>query len=418
MSTGVCCLVTSALSEPEHPARRPAERELRLARSSVAITFFVYGCVLATWVSRLPGVKHNLRLDSAELGLALAGAPAGLILAMRSVPYLVDRWTSAVVTRAAALAVCICLPLLSVAWDLVSLLGFLLLFGLTLGTLDITMNTQGVAVERAYGRPIMSGLHGVYSLGVLAGALCGSIAAHAGATPGTHFLIAAVSLAGLVLAGTRWLLGRKADVATATSGGDAAQGPPARRHAARWFLLGVGLVAFCSLFAEGAVDDWSGVYLHEVQRASFGVAPLGAAACGAGMTVGRLCGDRVIARYGRTSTLWRTSVVASSGMTLAVLAPTLGLAIAGYGILGLGVATIVPIAFTLAGNTQGVAPALALSRVTTLGYAGLFGSPTIIGLLAHGVGLAVALSIPAVLLLMVVPLSAIIGRRRLSADPL
>lgn len=387
-------------------------RELRLARYSVAITFFIYGCVLATWVSRLPGVKHNLRLDSAELGLALAGSPMGLILAMRTVPYLVDRWTSAVVTRAAAIAVCVCLPLLSVAWDLVSLLGLLVLFGLTLGTLDITMNTQGVAVERAYGRPIMSGLHGVYSLGVLVGALCGSIAAHAGATLGTHFLIAAACLAGLALAGTRWLLGRMADVATEASSGAAAQDPSAQRHAARWLLLSVGLVAFCSLFAEGAVDDWSGVYLHEVQRASFGVAPLGAAACGAGMTVGRLCGDRVIARYGRTSTLWRTCLVASAGMSLAVLAPTLGLAIAGYGILGLGVATIVPIAFTLAGNTDGVPPALALSRVTTLGYAGLFGSPTIIGLLAHGVGLAVALSLPAILLLLVVPLSRIIARRR------
>ncbi len=410
--------MTSTLSEPEHPARRRAGRELRRARWSVAITFFIYGCVLATWVSRLPGVKHNLRLDSAELGLALAGSPLGLMLAMRTVPYLVDRWTSAVVARAAAIATCVCLALLSVAWDLVSLLGLLLLLGLTMGTLDITMNTQGVAVERAYRRPVMSGLHGVYSLGVLVGALCGATAAHAGATPGTHFLIAAACLAGLVLAGTRWLLGRIADVATAASGGAATQDPPAHRQAARWFLLSVGLVAFCSLFAEGAVDDWSGVYLHEVQGASFAVAPLGAAACGAGMTVGRLCGDRVIARYGRTSTLWRTSLVASAGMGLAVLAPTLGVAIAGYGILGLGVATIVPIAFTLAGNTDGVAPALALSRVTTLGYMGLFGSPTMIGLLAHGAGLGLALSLPAALLLVIVPLSQSIGRRGQSADPL
>ncbi|MGB9183273.1 MAG: MFS transporter [Solirubrobacteraceae bacterium] len=408
--------LTSALSEPEHPARGPGARELRLARWSVAITFFIYGCVLATWVSRLPGVKHNLRLDSAELGLALAGSPVGLILAMRTVPYFVDRWTSAAVIRAAVIALCSCLALLSLAWNLVSLLALLLLFGFTLGTLDITMNTQGVAVERAYRRPVMSGLHGVYSLGVLVGALCGSIAAHAGATPVTHFLIAAACLAGLGLAGTRWLLGQMADVAAAATSPEAAEDPPAPGHATRWLLLSVGLVAFCSLFAEGAVDDWSGVYLHEVKGASFGVAPLGAAACGAGMTVGRLCGDRIIARYGRTSTLWRTALVASAGMGLAVLAPTLGLALVGYGILGLGVATIVPIAFTLAGNTDGVAPALALSRVTTLGYAGLFGSPTIIGLLAHGVGLAVALGVPTGLLLLVVPLSQIIARRRPGAD--
>jgi fucose permease len=147
------------------------------------------------------------------------------------------------------------------------------------------------------------------------------------------------------------------------------------------------------------------VYLHEEQGASLGIAPLGAAACGAGMAVGRFAGDAVIARYGRPATLWRASLVAGAGMTLAVLAPTPGVAIAGYGVLGLGVATIVPIAFTLAGNTTGVPPAWAISRVTTLGYAGLFSSPPVIGLVARSTGLAVALAIPAVLLLLVCPFS-------------
>ena len=134
--------------------------------------------------------------------------------------------------------------------------------------------------------------------------------------------------------------------------------------------------------------------------------------CAAGMTVGRLAGDRFIVRYGRRSMLWRTALVAMAGMSLAVVAPTLGLAIAGYAILGLGVATIVPMTFTLAGNVAGVSPAAALSRVTTLGYAGLFGSPTVIGLLAHAVGLGVALWLPAVLLMLIVPLSAMVNAPR------
>ena len=132
------------------------------------------------------------------------------------------------------------------------------------------------------------------------------------------------------------------------------------------------MIAFCCLFAEGAVDDWSGVYLHEEQGASLAVAPLGAAACGIGMALGRFGGDAVIARLGRPATLSRASLIAGAGMSLAVLAPSPGIAIAGYGVLGLGVATIVPIAFTLAGTKEGVPPAWGISRVTTLGYAGLF----------------------------------------------
>jgi fucose permease len=129
------------------------------------------------------------------------------------------------------------------------------------------------------------------------------------------------------------------------------------------------------------------------------------------MAAGRFGGDAVIARYDRPATLLWASLIAGSGMVLAVLAPTPGVAIAGYGILGLGVATIVPIAFTLAGNTPGVPPAWAISRVTTLGYAGLFSSPPVVGLVAQATGLAVALAIPAALLVLVAPLSRVTRRR-------
>ena len=172
------------------------------------------------------------------------------------------------------------------------------------------------------------------------------------------------------------------------------------------------MIAFCCLFAEGAVDDWSGVYLYEEQGASLGLAPLAAAACGLGMAIGRFGGDAVIARLGRAATLTWASLVAGTGMTLAVLAPDPGVAIVAYGILGLGVATIVPIAFTLAGNAPGVPPAWGISRVTTLGYAGLFSSPPVIGFVAQATSLAVALAIPAALLLLVAPLSRVVRAYR------
>ena len=375
---------------------------LRSARRGVAIVFLVYGGVLATWVSRIPLIKRELGLDTAELSLALLGSPLGLILAMRFVSAFVGAWSSAAVVRFGILAACAAMVLPALAWNLGSLAVALLLQGLSLGTLDIAMNTQGVAIERGYARPIMSGIHGMYSVGVLVGALVGALAAGAGVDPVLHFAVAAVGLALLGSLGARRLLDAGADAAAERAG----EGAPLRlaRHPS---LIALGVIAFCCLFAEGAVDDWSGVHLYEEQGASLGLAPLAAAACGTGMAIGRFAGDAVIARFGRPATLWRAALVVGAGMTLAVLAPTPAVAIAAYGVLGLGVATIVPIAFTLAGNTPGVPPAWAISRVTTLGYAGLFSSPPVIGLVAQGTGLAVALAIPAVLLLAVAPLSRV-----------
>jgi fucose permease len=384
--------------------------EQRRARRGVTLVFFVYGAVLATWVSRIPLIKQSLGLDTAQLSLALLGSPAGLIVATQLVSALVGRYTSATVTRWGVVAASAAMVLPSLAWNLGSLAAALFLLGMSLGSLDVAMNTQGVAIERGYARPIMSGIHGMYSVGVLAGALVGSLAAQAGVDPRIHFAVAAAVLAALGAAAAGALLGAEADAAADHDEAPAgARVPPRLAH--HRALIALGAIAFCCLFAEGAVDDWSGVYLHEGQGASLGLAPLGAAACGIGMAIGRFGGDAIIARYGRPATLWRAALIAGAGMTLAVLAPGPGVAIAGYAVLGLGVATIVPIAFTLGGTAEGVPPAWGISRVTMLGYAGVFSSPPAIGLVAQVTGLAAALAIPAVLLVLVAPLSRLTTRR-------
>jgi fucose permease len=377
------------------------------ARRGVTVVFFVFGALAATWVSRIPLIKDKLGLSAAELSLALLASPVGLLSAVLLVSTLVGRFTSGVVTRWAVLAAAIAVVLPAFAWSLGSLAAALLAFGLTMGTLDTAMNTQAVAIERAYRKPIMSAIHGMFSVGMLFGAVVGAGAAHADVDPRLHFVAAAACLGALGIWQARSLLGPEADVPLRSADEDVAQGTARPRLADHPYLWVIGAIALCSLFAEGAVDDWSGVYLHEAQDASFAVAPLGTAACAIGMAVGRFCGDAVIARHGRQATLWRTSLVAAAGMTLAVVAPTPAVAIAGYGILGLGVATIVPIALTLAGNTNGVPPVWAVSRVTVIGYAGLFGSPPVIGLLAEATSLAAALIVSAVLLALVAPLSLV-----------
>jgi fucose permease len=382
------------------------------ARRGVTVVFFVFGALAATWVSRIPLIKDKLDLSAAELSLALLASPVGLLIATLLVSTLVGRWTSGVVTRCAVAAAAIAVVLPAFAWSLGSLAACLLLYGLAMGTLDTAMNTQAVAIERAYGKPIMSAIHGMFSIGMLAGAGAGALAAHADLGPRAHFAVAAACLAVLGEWAARSLLGPEADVPLQAEHADASASAARLRLADHPYLIIIGVIALCSLFAEGAVDDWSGVYLHEAQGASFAVAPLGTAACSIGMAVGRFCGDAVIARLGRQATIWRSSVVAAAGMTVAVVAPTPAVAIAGYAILGVGVATIVPIALTLAGSTSGVPPVWAVSRVTVIGYAGLFSGPPVIGLIAEGAGLATALVVPAVLLALVAPLSRVAQARQ------
>ena len=147
--------------------------------------------------------------------------------------------------------------------------------------------------------------------------------------------------------------------------------------------------------------------MHQVEHASYGLAPLGTAMIGVGMAIGRFAGDGVIARWGRAKTLFWASLVASGGIVLAVAGGSVPAALAGYAVFGLGVATIVPISFTVAGNVSGVAPAWGLSRVSTMAYVGQLASPAIIGLVAHATGLSWALAIPAMLLVVVAPLSRV-----------
>ena len=375
------------------------------ARYSAATCFFVYGAILATWVSRLPLIKQQIGLNTGQLGLALLASPLGLIGGMQVVPLIVRRCSSATTAQWAMVLSCGSMVLLATARSLAGLAALLVLFGANLGALDIAMNTQAVAIEREYGRPINSGFHGIYSIGVLVGSVLGSVAARFGAEPLVHFAVAGACMSALGAVGGRFLLGRDADVGATQPAVQNVNSPARVTTAVNRFLLAIGLIALGSFFTEGAIENWSGVYLHEVRHASFGLASLGLGAFGAGMAAGRLLGDRVIARYGRQETLWKSALLASIAMIAVLIAPSADAVIAGYVVVGLGVATIVPIAFTLTGNSGAVQPAAALARVTTVGYAGLFLSPSIIGLVAHEVGLTAALAIPAAVTLLVIPLS-------------
>jgi MFS family permease len=175
-------------------------------------------------------------------------------------------------------------------------------------------------------------------------------------------------------------------------------------------LVIAGLIAFCAYLAEGSVSDWSSVYLHSSQHASLAVAALAVSGFSAGQVIGRLVGDRIITRVGRIATIGCSALIGAAGMVLAIAARSPAVALIGYGVLGLGSATLVPTAFSIAGIAAGATPARALSRVTAMGYAGLFLGPVAIGLAAQAAGLAAALAIPASLLVLILPLSRTLRR--------
>jgi predicted MFS family arabinose efflux permease len=380
---------------------------------STAACFLACGCAYGTWASRLPAIKAGLGLDSAALGLALLWTPAGLIAATQATPYLVRGLTSAWTCRLGAAGLAVSLPAAALARNLPELAVALLAFGASFGCTDSAMNIQAAALNRGR-RPVMAGLHGIYSAGALAGALGGSLAAGEHARPLANFLLAGAAVGALGLAATPGLLGRDAD-RSRPAVREPGQPRAGQRRARYRAVLLIGIIACCSLFAEGSADDWGAVFLREVRHASYSVAALAPAAASAGMMIGRLCGDPLIARAGRRLILALAPVTAVAGMALALLAPEAALTVAGYAILGLGTAVIVPVCYGWAGGLPGAEPAWAISKVTSLGYAGLMSGPVVIGLTASRIGLAGALVIPAALLALILPAGRIADRQTAAA---
>ncbi|MGW3953772.1 MFS transporter [Streptomyces sp. NPDC004752] len=355
----------------------------------MAFVFICCGAVFADWVPRLPQIKHALELSDGQLGLVLVGTPVGTLCAVRLASWGIARWGNRRVLRGGAVMTAAALPLPALAWNLETLAAGLFLLGCVLGVTEVAMNAQGVAVERLTGQPVMSGLHGAYSVGGLLGALLGSAAAHLGIPPLTHLAAVAVAIGAAVWVTSGALL----DAEEPLSGTDTGAGQ------GRWTaaIVLLGAIALCSFVGEGAVENWSTVYLRDSLGASPGAAGLGYAGCMAAMTVVRLCGDRLVLRLGPVLVLRVGSLMAATALTAGIVLGGQEAAIAGFTLFGAGVALIAPVAFSAAGNLPGIPSAVAISRVTGIGYLAFVAGPPLIGFAADGIGLRKAMLIPAAL---------------------
>ncbi len=350
------------------------------ARLAVGAVFFANGAGMASWVPHVPAVQMGLGLRPSVLGLALLAMAVGALLGIPLSGYCTARWGSRTVVRLTALAFFVALPLPLMAPGLGALVAALFLLGASNGALDVSMNTQAVAVEHHWPRPILSSFHGLWSLGGLAGAGVASLALHAGLSPQAHVAAAALMLGAAALVACRGLLPR-------------ADGEQDATHFARptRALALLGTIAFFGLLTEGAVGDWSAVYLRSALGADAATAALGFAAFSGTMAAGRFAGDHLVARVGDAALVRAATGLGALAFGAALIVGRPVAVIAGCAALGLGLANLVPIVFRAASRVPGVPPSHGIAAVGTAGYAGFLAGPPVIGFVAEAVTIGGAL---------------------------
>ncbi|WP_063763869.1 MFS transporter [Actinoplanes subtropicus] len=385
-------------------------RALRRYRVAISALFGIAGAVLGAWTARMPAIQHHLQLSHSQLSIALLALAAGGLAGMRSAGRLVDRYGSAAVAIPTALILGPALAATAYVPSLPTLAAALLLLGSVHGLLNVSMNAAALTCQNAYQRPIMSGIHAWFSIGGALGAGAGAGCAHLQLScPATYTAIGAAITVIAALAARRLA----PPVQVVLSEPDPPAGARPSRHRGRILLLGA--LAACSLLCEGAIADWSSVYLDGIGATST-IAGAGYAAFAGAMTVGRLVGDRISARVKPVTLLRASGLLACAGMTTGLLTGTPAAAVAGYGLLGAGLAGIIPQIYTAAGTLDPDHPGSGLSRVAALGYAGFVVGPVLVGAAAMHVGLGQALLIlPALAGLIAVAAPAVRGPRHTPA---
>ena len=358
---------------------------------AVALSFFLNGVLVATWVSRIPAVQSRLGLTHGTLGLALLCLAFGAVLAMPVSGWLASRYGSHRITQFAALLCCTFLPLLALAPTAQILMLALFAFGAVHGGFDVAMNAQAVAVEERYRRPIMSSFHALWSLGGLVGAAIGSGIAAVGIHPFAHFSIAGLLFGGIACAVALPRLLHVSRTILPAAIEDKRTAAPFGLRSAK--LIALGAIAFCVMMGEGAMADWSAIFLRDSAGSPESLAAMGYAAFSIAMAIGRVYGDRLTERLGGTVLLRLSGIVAMVGLGAALVFPHPAVALAGFAAVGLGFATVVPVVFSAAGRTSAENPGGALAAVTTVGYFGFLVGPPTIGFIAECIGLRLALGV-------------------------
>lgn len=349
------------------------------ARRAIDLVFWASGLDMGVWASQIPRVKAGFSLSDSGLAAIVLSFAVGAILTMPLTGAIATRFGGVRAVVATGLAGAVALALLGAVASYPWLLAATLLTGAAIGGLDVAMNTQATVIERAWGGPIMSGIHGWFSLGGLAGAAAGGALTEASASFQAVLSLAAALDLVAIAAAARWLR-----VDGGPAGGPGFAWP-------RRAVLGIGLLCLLAFLFEGAVFDWTAVYMHEVAGASLGGASAGFAGFSLSMAATRFAGDAVVRRFGRVRILGGSAGLAAAGMALACAVPDPIVVTAALTLAGFGQGNVVPLLFGAAGRVPGVAPGAGIAMAATMGYGAFLLGPPAIGFLGDAVGLRLAL---------------------------
>lgn len=355
------------------------------------LTFLISGMSMGAWAPLVPYARQRAGIEDGELGLLLLCFGLGSMITMPLAGMLTASRGVRFSVRLGAVLICLTLPLLATLSSFTGLALVLAVFGVGVGMADVAMNVQGVIVERHHARPLMSGFHGLFSLGGILSAAVISGLLWIGASP-----LQAVMAIVLIVAMCVWRHGSR----ILPYGADQ-DGPLIARPSGT--ILAIGLLCFIAFLVEGAMLDWSAVFLtiaHQVEPAIAGVAY---AVFATTMAFGRFNGDRLQARFGGRRVLIWGSVMVLVGFLMAVLLSPWPLYLAGFAMIGLGLSNTVPVYCSIVGAQTAMPIGLAIATITTIGYSGILLGPALIGFAAHGSSLRIAfLGVAALVLVLLV----------------
>jgi len=369
-------------------------------KCAVRAFFFIGGFGAASWAPLVPFLKARLALGEDVLGMMLLCIGAGSLITMPLSGVMVRRFGGKKLLRTAALFYALLLLILCTVSNFWLCVAAMLIFGGVMGTIDVVVNIAAVVLEKATGQRLMSGLHGMWSVGGFVGAGAFGLLLKSGITAFGATLCAAVLIVILALAFARFIFEE-------SNGGMESSSAFAVPHGV---VIFIGIVAMISFLVEGAIMDWSGVFLISVRGMDMSFAGAGFSVFSSSMLMMRLGGDYLVKRFGGKKVVCIGSLLGATGFLFVIFADWIPLEFGGFFLIGLGMANIVPIFFSLVGRQQVMPINIAVSAVSTLGYLGILMGPALIGFIAHQTNLVFSFGLLAGLLLLVVGIAKYVYR--------
>lgn len=370
-------------------------------RIAVGILFFMAGLCFSSWASRIATIQQTMGLTDAALGAVLFSLPVGLMLSLPFSGWVITKIGSKKLLLSAILVYGTCLISLGLAQNTFQLIICLVCFGFSSNAVNISVNTQAVAAEGMYDKPIMASFHGLWSMAGFTGAGIGTVMIANRIDPFRHFILVLVILAIGVAAASRYLY----DDAGAPKNKDAASVSLREKFRLMVPLLTLGSIAFCSMICEGAMFDWSVVYFKKVVDAPIALQGAGFTAFMFTMAGGRFIADWFAHRFGLKRTLQVSGSLTASGLLVAIIFPYFYTAMAGFLLVGAGVSSVVPMVYSAAGRSKTMSAGVALAAVSTIGFIGFLVGPPVIGFIAGLATLRASFAFIAVMGISVVVLS-------------